>query len=109
MAPPRAGRARRLGGGSLRAERIATSPRAVFRAPARLNVRNRHHGIANPNRPAPDDVRPQPAPMHEPAESAGRRQLLEVRARLGETPAGALDLPDPEAAADEGVQPDAAG
>ena len=44
-----------------------------------------------------------------PRENARRRQPLEVRARLGEAPADALDLPDQEAAADERVQPDAAG
>ena len=47
--------------------------------------------------------------MHEPAQNARRRQPLQVGARLGEPAADALDLPDPEAAADESVQPDPAG
>ena len=46
--------------------------------------------------------------MHEPAERSGRRQPLQVRARLGETPADALDFADPEAASDERVQRDPA-
>ena len=39
----------------------------------------------------------------------GGRQPLQVRARLGQAPADALDLPDQEAAADKSVQPDPAG
>ncbi len=50
-----------------------------------------HHRITHPHHPAPEDVGPQPAPVHEPAERPGRRQPLQVRARLGETAADALD------------------
>ena len=44
-----------------------------------------------------------------PREDARRRKPLEVRARLGEPAADALDVADQEPATDERVQPDAAG
>ena len=47
--------------------------------------------------------------MHETAKHARRGKPLQVRARLGEPAADTLDLADPEAVADEGVQPDPAG
>ena len=133
LAAPRARRARRLGGGSLRAERVAAEPGRAAEAGHRAGGRRRRKGPGDADsscrlafgsspRPesAPQDRQPESCrsrgcrPATRPdararARMPGWRQPLEVRARLGETPADALDLPDQEAAADEGVQPDAAG
>jgi len=46
--------------------------------------------------------------MDERPEQPGTCELLEMRTRLGEPAADALDVPDREAAADEGVERDAA-
>ncbi len=134
LASPRARRARRLGGGSLRAERVAAEPgrpaEAGHRAGGRLRRKgpgdDRIHPVAWPSAPVPapgigttgSPTRIVPPPRMSarspprctsPRRMPGGREPLQVRARLGQAPADALDLPDQEAAADESVQPDPAG
>ena len=58
--------------------------------------------ISNPS--VPENVRPQPAPMYEPAEDPGGRESLAVGARLGQAAPGALAVSAQEAAAQ--TQPD---
>src|SRR5437763_97206 len=67
------------------------------------------HLVADPDRAAPDYVRPQPPAIDQAAQNAGPGQLLEVAAGLAQLDPDALDLADAEAAPDQVVQGDSAG
>src|SRR4051812_4046700 len=95
---------RRVG---LRRERNRKQPPGISLA-GRRRVRQRHDRVAGADLAAGGDVRPEPAPMDQPAQNPGGSEALEVRARLGEPATDALDAPDPEAVPDERVQADAA-
>ena len=82
----------------------ASSPRRASASPSDEGDR-----IADRDRPRAEDVGVQPAAVHEVVDDPGPRQRLQVKARLAELDALALDLPDEEALADELVQAHPAG
>src|SRR5713101_6891298 len=64
--------------------------------------------VADRDRSAGQDVRPQPAAVHEILDDPGAGEPLQVQARLAELDSETLDLADAEALADQVVDPDAA-
>ena len=74
-----------------------------------VSFAERHDRVANPDRPAAEDVRAQTASTNECPQHARRRERLQVRARLREAPPDAFDLADPEPPVDERVEADPAG
>jgi hypothetical protein len=63
----------------------------------------RYDGVADADDSADEDVGIDSRPMRERLDDPGARHLLEMRARLAELHAEALDLADAEALPDEGV------
>src|SRR5690242_6973178 len=82
-----------------------TVDRGANEGPMRLEL---GHGVTDPNDPADEDVGIDPSPMGELLDDSRPRHLLQVPTRLAELHAQALDLPDAEALADEGVHVDVA-
>ena len=67
-----------------------------------------NHGVADADLAVAEDVGPQAAAMEKVLNDPGPRQTLQVRARLAQLHAHALDVSDPEPPADQVVQAHAA-
>jgi hypothetical protein len=77
-------------------------------APSLSTCSVRRDLVAELDRAADEDVCAEARPVDEGAEQPRPRELLEVRAGLGEASTDALDRTDPETASDEGIHIDAA-